>query len=470
MARENQGLQIAVLLFVMLAVVLGVTTFMVFKWYDEANAKLKAANEQANTKEAALRGAEGDLQELKRIIGAADTAKVAGPDGLTNQYDQDITTYVGPTYADKGKGYRKALEYISGQLKIRNTEVADAKAENESWKRKYEAREAAAAPQLQQFQAEAKKAQDDLAAERDQFKAATEKMLKDQADLAAQLQESRKKGDDALTVKEAEVQKVKRELDESIKQLKDKNRRFDELTKETFDVADGKIVWVSPVNRVVWINLGRADALTRQVNFSVYEGGVADINKAVRKGSIEVTQLLGDHLAEARILDDSISNPLLPGDMINTPIWSPGEKRHFAIAGFIDIDGDGKGDQALLRNLITLNGGVVDAEVDEKTGKVVGQITATTRYLVQGDAPEGPTAGERLKSYSKLLTDAANLGVATVKVKDLLAQMGWKSTTAVAKGGMSPETQEKPPVKLPTNTETPREFRPRQPSTFGATR
>lgn len=463
MARENQGLQIGLIIFVMLTVVLGASTFWMYKQYDEASIKLKAGNEQLQAKETALKNAESDLSELKRLMGAADTSKVAGADGLTSQYDQDMNTYAGATYADKGKGYRKALEYISGQLKIRNGELADAKTEIEGWKRKYEAREAAKEPQVKQFQAEAKKAQDDLAAERDKFKADADKLTKDQADLAVQLQTARKENDAAVTKIEASLQEKRREATELGKQLKDRNKVFEGLTKETFDVADGKILWVNQANHIVWINLGRADALTRQINFSVYEGRTADINKAVRKGSIEVTQLLGDHLAEARILDDGLTNPILPGDMINTPIWSPGEKRHFALAGFIDVDGDGKSDQALLRNLILLNGGLVDAEIDEKTGKPLGQITAATRYLVQGDAPEGPGAADRIKAYSKLHADALTYGVQFVKVKDLLAQMGWKRTT-VMPTGMSPKSQVAPPKRSPTNVETPGEFRPRHPN------
>ena len=40
MARENQGLQIALILFVMVMIVLSVTTYLGMKWYsDECKAK-----------------------------------------------------------------------------------------------------------------------------------------------------------------------------------------------------------------------------------------------------------------------------------------------------------------------------------------------------------------------------------------------------------------------------------------------
>jgi predicted nucleic acid-binding Zn-ribbon protein len=459
MARENQGLQIGLIIFVMLTVVLGATTFWMYKQYDEANAKMKTANEQMQAKAAALQSAESDLAELKRLIGAADTAKVAGPDGMTAQYDVDMTTYCGPTYADKNKGYRKATEYLATQLKNRNGELADAKGEIENWKRKYEAREAAKEPQVKQFAAEAKKAQEDLVTERDKFKTDAEKLTKDQSDLAAQLQTARKEGDDAVTKVESKVKQAGTIVAGMSSQIKKMNDEMLRLRKETFDVPDGKIVWVNPKNRIVWINLGQADALLRQVNFSVYEGRTTDMNKAARKGAVEVTQILGDHLAEARILEDSITDPILRGDVINTLIWSPGEKRHFALAGFMDVDGDGKSDQQLVRNLIAMNGGVIDAEIDDKTGKIVGQITPGTRYLVQGDAPEGKGLNpEFLKSYSKMSGDAKSLGVAPVKLKDVLAQMGWKNMTKM------PVNMAEAPPPASTKLNKPDEFRPRQPN------
>jgi hypothetical protein len=461
MARENQGLQIGLIIFVMLTVALGATTFWMYKQYDESNAKMKAANEQMQAKDTSLKTAESDLAELKRLIGAADTAKVAGPEGLTSQYDQDMNTFCGPTYADKNKGYRKALEYLAGQLKNRNTEVADAKTEIESWKRKYEAREAAKEPQVKQFAAEAKKAQEDLVTERDKFKADVDSAAKEKADLAAQLQSARKEGDDAVTKVQSKLQEAGRIVGQLTKDMKGINEEIRKSRRETFDVADGKVVWVNPKSQIVWINLGQADALTRQINFSVYEGRTTDMNKAAPKGKLEVTQILGDHLAECRILEDNITNPILRGDLINTLVWSPGEKRHFALAGFMDIDGDGKSEQALVRNLIAMNGGVVDAEIDEKTGKINGQITPGTRYLVQGDAPEGKgLPAETLKSYSKLLTDASNMGVTPVKIKDLLAQMGWKNVTKASESGASPSTQARPPLRSPP-VALPESFQPR---------
>ena len=56
-ARENQGLQIALIIFVMLTIVLIVTTFLFFRNYQEAQEKNKALT--ADNSQQRLGGQEG---------------------------------------------------------------------------------------------------------------------------------------------------------------------------------------------------------------------------------------------------------------------------------------------------------------------------------------------------------------------------------------------------------------------------
>ncbi len=108
------------------------------------------------------------------------------------------------------------------------------------------------------------------------------------------------------------------------------------------------------------------------------------MTKAVSKGAIEVINLTDPHTAECRILRDSPSHPLLPGDIIYTPAWRPGQQDHFALVGTMDINGNGSDDRQRLRDLIAMNGGIIDAEIGPD-GKPIGKITLNTRYVVVGD-------------------------------------------------------------------------------------
>src|SRR5690606_13836984 len=124
---------------------------------------------------------------------------------------------------------------------------------------------------------------------------------------------------------------------------------------------DGMISWVNQKAQKVWINLGEADALRPQVTFMVYSGDESDALKADLKGSIEVTKILGPHMAEARITNDTPTRPLMEGDKIYSQVWNPGRQVGFALAGILDINKDGKNDIQELKSIIQLNNGKVDA-------------------------------------------------------------------------------------------------------------
>jgi hypothetical protein len=142
--------------------------------------------------------------------------------------------------------------------------------------------------------------------------------------------------------------------------------------------------------------------------------------EAKPKGRVEVTQVLGEHVAMCRILDDKVSNIVVPGDLLVTPAWERGRPIYFAIAGSVDITDNNKDDTELLKNLIELNGGVVDEEV-----------TVRTRYLVQGEdrgSGEGGAATEAERAaFNAKITAAAEIGVDRLSVDKLLSLMGWRA-------------------------------------------
>ena len=153
------------------------------------------------------------------------------------------------------------------------------------------------------------------------------------------------------------------------------------------DVPSGEITWVSQPNKLVWINRGRADALQRQTRFTVYSDDSANAAKAVKKGTVEVTRIEGDHSAQCRILDDKTDDPIMAGDKVFAPFGSPSQQNHFAVTGIMNLDGDGRNQFNVVRGLINNHGGEVDCWLDEH-GKKQGQVTANTHYVVVGDAPD----------------------------------------------------------------------------------
>ena len=133
-------------------------------------------------------------------------------------------------------------------------------------------------------------------------------------------------------------------------------------------------------------------------------------------------------------------------------------------------------DLKLARELIELNGGAVDAYLDDN-GKIVNDITPNTRYLVLGERPSSAIQAGMLEAYEKLYKKAVELGVETITLDQFLNRMGYTpqdrtvrlgpSATAVDFPAHSAPIGQLPETEPPQNDETSK-FRTRTP--YGTTR
>jgi len=239
-----------------------------------------------------------------------------------------------------------------------------------------------------------------------------------------------------------------------------------ELTRVGFERPDGVIQSVNQQTKEVIINLGHSDGLQTRMTFTVYPPTITGISFAsatdpdkeevlcevckrdrtlnASKASIEVTKILGEHKAQARILDDVLTNPIVAGDVIYTPIWKPGQVQHFALAAGMRIPGVGQrdggtrqSDLETIRNLIGMNGGVVDAFISEgddgnERGTMVGDISGQTTFLVLGDLSDDDNQDqEMMETQAKMKKTAEQFAVKLIGLKELLTKMGWKNVTPV---------------------------------------
>ena len=107
MARESQGLQIALIIFVMLTIVLIVTTFLYHSRYTDALKQAKdneqlAAQERRKTGEKEIENA-----DLRRIIGLAEKSGVE----IREQFDKDMKAY-GSNFPDEARFYSPILKRL----------------------------------------------------------------------------------------------------------------------------------------------------------------------------------------------------------------------------------------------------------------------------------------------------------------------------------------------------------------------
>lgn len=414
----------------MLTIILGVATFLCYRKYTDTEKSLQAAQADAAKKQQDADKSRDDAAKLKKSLGVAESE---GIEAVNTQFNDDMKKY-GGAYPQEAQFYRPLLEKMFQTIQEKDKDLVATKDENQQWKEKYEMREAGKDAQLKEFDTTISQVKQDLKERTETFNKDRDRLTEDANKIKDQLQNARKEASTIASKLEAKSQEIGAQLQKTRQVAKKLREENASLTTQTMENPDGQISWVNQRNGTVWIDMGRADNLNTLTTFSVYPVDVANLGKGAKKASIEVTQILGDHLAEARILDDKISDPIMPGDKIHTPIWSPGDKRHFALAGFMDVNGDGKNNLQLLRNLININGGAVDCDVDEK-GKKNGDISIQTRYLVLGDNPGEKGDAAAVAAYSNMLGEAENLGIQKISLSDLLERMGYKPQSHVVNFG-----------------------------------
>ena len=254
-----------------------------------------------------------------------------------------------------------------------------------------------------------------------------------QRDREQQLSEQQKR-DDAYQAAVAKVEDEKKQKEADIAdqttRLTSLERTNDRLTEEigqykhaTLTEPDGEIIWVNQQARLVWINLGAADGVRSQMTFNVFDVDANDLARAKLKGRIEILRVVDENSSEARILSDELANPIMRGDVFDSHVWQRGQRLRFALVGVMDIDEDGSNDRDLVKRLIEMNGGVVDAMMDDD-GNQTGPMSVHTRYLIVGDAPPAKEAAAA-KGFTDMTNQAEILGVDRLSYTQILEYIGY---------------------------------------------
>src|SRR5439155_26441927 len=93
----------------------------------------------------------------------------------------------------------------------------------------------------------------------------------------------------------------------------------------------------------------------------------------VPKGTVEVKEVMQNdrHLARVRVtsVTDEKNDPIVVGDHLFNPTWSPGAPKRVAIAGLADLGGEGTYSSADFRRLLARQGVIVDAYINTKDEK-----------------------------------------------------------------------------------------------------
>ncbi len=398
-ARDDsviRGSLIACMIFLVLSLALN---FFMYRWGSTANIESATSKGRLDQTGTQVRQMENQLGRLKAMMGAggftetqieemkSNTSDDPEMTRIEQQFARDMSNF-GAEVPPEERTYPKLPEYLLNAIRSRNEQYAIAQREKLRIKVDADAQIANSEKALkiaEEQAASANRKANDLAAEFDQERARmtqeNEKTLDRMNKITQDFGTLRRKADSEKSVLTRKSVQLRQTIDVQKKKILD-------LQNDTFEVAQGEIRYIAGGGKLVTINLGSADELRPNVTFGVIDGEETRLEDADLKASIQVIAIQGPHLASARVVGlPAIRNPIIPGDKIYSPFWAPGRKVRFAMAGLLDIDGDGRPDNEALRGQILAAGGEVVAELSAD-GKVKGQLDATIRFLVVGDEPE----------------------------------------------------------------------------------
>ena len=439
MARgESQTLLIWTIIFLIFSLIMIIVTVVMRSKYTEAASQLADAtskNQQLTTENSTL---QQDGVKLRTMIGVVSDKSVAD---IETDFAGQIQLYA-PTLNDPAPSFLTALKALSDSYSDKVTEnkkLTDANAGLQSEIQLNNTQKEALRKELQAMVDQAKS---DLASVQANHATQltnlmeTNQKLKNDADKVIE--------DSRVAIAEATKQRdteIKRSGDITLINAKLTNM-VAEMDSPVPTYADATILWVSSDSKTVRINLGKKHGLRPRMPFSVYSADAKEISVNSSKGKIEVTEIIDDNTAKALVAEDILVNPIIPGDIIYTPVWKPGQNIHVALLSGLDLDGDEVSDPLQIKMLIELCGGEVDAYIDDLTSestlrklqdienkdmnanRLVGEIGNETRYLVTGVIPATDSPKSLIDAYRTLKSTAKDHGLQEISLRDMLTLMG----------------------------------------------
>ncbi len=457
-AESKTGLIIALVLFIITTLIGGTMAYMGFSGQTEyKNRAGEAQKEAKNAKE------ERDKMEVRRILNAiyngsatqADRTNLAllmqTQSGAYNEelgrLNNDYKKYLGEWVPNENKPPMSFADFAAkmvSEVADRDNKLKAAGDDLNKTRNDLQAALAAADSAKDAALAKQKQANDDLVKTQNTQSEA----FKDLTNTVAKQREDYTK---LMADKEAAEKKLAREilalrasLSEKDKLIQRQKEVIDESREDItrYDVPKGLINQVDRAANLVYINIGSDHNVRPQLTFSVLAADAAGNGAAIkdRKGAIEVVGVLGPNAAVGRIIDvtNPTRDPIVRGDLLFNPAWSPDRRDHIAIAGLIDLNGDGMDDTPDFIRSLERQGVVVDSYIDLKDVSIRGSgMTESTSYLVIGDKPDTElhafatgAKAERLKLVMEKVTDlktqADRLGVQKVPYRRFLAMMGYQ--------------------------------------------
>ena len=451
--RGSNPWQITAIIAIILVVVLGTALVMLGRnaqtWVAERDQK-EEARKTAATDAARL---EGELQTVKTLLGAPVETTL---EELKKQHAEMMDTIL--------PGENETLRTYHGAVSILRDDLIKEKDMHGKTSEKLAGCESELQNERGKYDTALRKVNENLADVLKRLATEQELVQKLKEENDVKIKEALDQQLATLTKSESEkaaLQAQVRILQNDNRDIRDAKIYFAEMLTDVrnpnVEHPAGKIISVDQRAGTAIVNLGDADGLLVRTMFSVYHSSITgltfpvasvegesvycdvckrEVGRNVSKASVEVMQILGPHRAEVRILDDILTDPILAGDVVYSPIWKPGQKIRFALTAGMYLPGSSidSGSEAIKR-LIEMNGGIVDCWIEENVPEgedhFKGEISVFTNFIVVNEKAARNLDPEISRIQQGLEESARNNAIKKISLEELLRQMGWRNMTPV---------------------------------------
>ncbi len=476
-ARDDsviRGSLIACMIFLVLSIALNF-----FLWRNGNFLAIEAETNagRMETINSQVRGMESKLTRLKAMLGQGgftqaqiDEMKQNASDdpemqAIEEQYTKDMANF-GADVEPQERNYPRLPDYLVNAIRDRNTQYSTAR--EEATKIRVDADAA-----IVNANTGKKVAEDKADDANKKVTTLTTSFDEDRARMNQEKEETRDKLEKTVqdfgkfrTKASSEANKLSTDNRRLLGTIDTQKLQLNVLRNDQFETTQGEVRFVVRGGNVCTINLGSADALRPNVTFGVFDADEIRMQDAKVKATIQVTQIQGPHLALARVIaTPEIRNPIIAGDKIYSPFWAPGRRVKIALAGDIDIDGDGRPDNDAIKGQIKAAGAEVAAEVSA-SGAITGKLDSSIRFLVVGDDVEltdadSPDGGgdnaEAIAAIGRAKAQATELGLTIIPAWKLQSYLKAIDDTLTTPLGSAVRGEDFPPdpmkgrPRLPTD-------------------
>jgi hypothetical protein len=472
MASNNssvvQSFSIALIVFVMLTFVLAVTTYLFFKQANEAQDKLaKAQTETSDANTKRLQAEKNRLELVKEVLGFPE--ELGNPEILKRK--QDAIDDVYGKYLEQPT-YDGVVEWLSSSVQKHHEEMSRLQAEKDDFaaeNKKLAAQHKSELDKKEESTKEAFSKIKDVESNQQESAAAAAAVIKqlEQARDAATAQTKRLKlvgekisearpylSSDRQQKWPADSEAADGDRDERrvavlLDEMRDRERTIVRLNQiiaqlrvadpalqttvlaatpkdDRVDGFDGRILSVNELDRTVLVSVGRTTGLRAGLQLNVYDPTDPQPQIGSKKAVVEVVAIESDSLVRCRVRKDSTRDPIIPGDVVATSLWSPGTPLEVVIVGIAQFGGNPEGDRQRLEQLVERVGGTVADTVSPSTTMVVDAGVPQSKGIdAEGQVASRKfwTAKQKEKRISQMKA-AEQMGIKVTAIEPFLDMLG----------------------------------------------